>query len=91
MEKKFLEKWEKTRLDAANLGVRLRPMELTMSNARRALGGNRVSDGFWLLADLGRLDLSLEALVVSKAFTGLFTDQEANAALTKLLDANYFG
>ena len=91
MEKKFLEKWQKARLDAANLGVRLRPMELTMSNARRALGGNRVSDGFWLLADLGRLDLSLEALVVSRAFTGLFTDQEANTALTRLLDANYFG
>lgn len=91
MEKKFLEKWEKARLDATNLGVRLRPTELTMSNARRALGGNRVSDGFWLLADLGRLDLSLEALVVSKSFTGLFSDQEANTALTRLLDANYFG
>ncbi len=72
------------------MGLRLKPMELTMAQAKRALSGNRVSDGFWALADLGRLDLSLEALAVKKGFTGLFSDQEADTALSRLLDAGYF-
>ena len=37
----------------------------------------------------GRLDLSLEALVVDKRFTGLFTDEAANEALMRLLEAGY--
>ena len=42
-----------------------------------------------VLADKGRLDLSLEALAVSKQFTALFSDEEANNALNRLLDAGY--
>ena len=38
----------------------------------------------------GRLDLSLEALVVDKRFTALFTDEEANEALNRLLDAGFY-
>jgi hypothetical protein len=34
-------------------------------------------------------ELSLEALVVDKRFTALFTDEEANNALMRLLDAGY--
>ena len=56
---------------------------------RRCLSGHRVSDGFDHLARLGRLELSLEALAVKKQYTGLFTDEEANNALTRLLDAGY--
>ena len=41
------------------------------------------------LAQKGRLDLSLEALAVKKQFTALFTDEEANNALMRLLDAGY--
>ena len=33
--------------------------------------------------------MSLEALAVKKAYTALFTDEEANTALTRLLDAGY--
>lgn len=90
MEEKFLTAWQAARETAQKLGVRLRPMELNLQNACRALQGNRVSDGFWTLADLGRLDLSLEALAVKKAFTGLFSDREANTALTRLLEAEHF-
>ena len=37
----------------------------------------------------GHLELSMEALVVDKRFTQLFSDEEANNALMRLLDAGY--
>ena len=89
MEKAFLSAWENARKDAADLGVRLRPTPVTLENARRALSGNRESDGFWALEEKGRLDLSLEALAVKKAFTPLFSDEAANTALLRLLAAGY--
>ncbi len=89
MEEKFLAAWEKSRQQASAQGVRLRPMELNMANAHRQLSGRRESDGFFTLADKGLLKLSLEALAVNKAYTGLFTDEEANNALIRLLDAGY--
>ena len=91
MEAKFIVAWESNREKAAKLGVRMRPIdgENALKNARRHLSGSRASDGFDQLADLGRLELSLEALVVDKRFTSLFTDEEANTALERLLYAGY--
>ena len=91
MEQKFITAWTQNREKAAKLNIRLRPVEDAdaMKTAHRALGGNRVSDGFYLLADKHRLDLSLEALVVDKRFTALFSDEEANTALTRLLEHGY--
>ena len=91
MEQKFIEAWLENREKAEALGVRLRPMEQpdAMKQACRALAGNRVSDGFYALAEKQHLELSLEALVVDKRFTALFTDEQANMALTRLLDAGY--
>ena len=91
MEEKFIAAWFANQEKARALGVRLRPVaaEDAMKTAHRALSGNRISDGFAVLADKGRLDLSLEALAVDKRFIGLFTDEEANNALMRLLDAGY--
>ena len=91
MEEKFIAAWLSCREKAQKLGVRLRPMEKSdaMKQAKRALSGSRRSDGFGALLDLGRGDLTLEALVVDKRFTALFTDEEANNALMRLLDAGY--
>ena len=89
MEEKFLLAWAETRRKTEALGIRLRPMTLDMKNAKRCLSGHRESDGFYPLADKGRLDLTLEALAVKKPFTGLFSDQEANTALERLLSAGY--
>jgi hypothetical protein len=88
MEEKFLAAVEAARGQAAQLGVRIRPVA-DMAAARRCLSGHRESDGFYKLADLGRLDLTLEALAVKKQFTSLFTDEEANTALERLLAAGY--
>ncbi len=91
MEEKFIAAWAENREKAAKLGVRMRPVDTdsAMKTARRVLSGNRESDGFGALAEKGRLDLSLEALAVDKRFTALFTDEEANTALARLLDAGY--
>ena len=88
MEEKFLAKLEENRKKAEALGVRIRPVtELTQ--AKRILSGHRESDGFARLAEKGQLALSLEALAVKQPFTALFTDEEANNALLRLLDAGY--
>ena len=87
MEQKFIAAWENNRAAALLSGVRMRPLDL--KGAKRVLSGTRLSDGFNELAAKGQLKLSLEALAIDKRFTGLFTDEEANEALMRLLDAGY--
>ena len=91
MEEKFIAQWLKNRETAARMGVRLRPVEAgeAMKTAHRWLSGHRESDGFSHLARLGKLELSMEALAVKKQFTALFSDEEANNALTRLLSNGY--
>ena len=91
MEQQFIAAWAANREKAAKLGVRMRPVaeEEAMKTAHRSLSGHKESDGFSILADKGPLELSLEALAVDKRFTGLFSDDEANNALTRLLSAGY--
>ena len=90
MEEKFIAAWQSNRAAAALMGIRMRPIdENALKNAKRILSGTRLSDGFNELAAKGQLKLSLEALVIDKRFTGLFPDEEANEALTRLLEAGY--
>ena len=91
MEQKFIAAWAANREKALALGARMRPIdpENGLKNAKRAMSGNRLSEGFDTLAAKNRLDLSLEALVIDKRFTQLFSDDEANAALERLLSAGY--
>ena len=91
MEKKFAAAWAANRAKAEALGIKMRPVaeEDAMKTAKRALSGNRLSDGFNMLQAKGQLKLSLEALVIDKRFTALFTDEEANEALMRLLEVGY--
>ena len=91
MEQKFAAAWAANRTKAEALGVKMRPVaaEEAVKSAKRILSGNRLSDGFNLLQAKGQLGLSLEALVVDKRFTALFTDEEANEALMRLLEVGY--
>ena len=92
MEEKFVEAWMQAREKAQRIGVRLRPMEAeqALQTAHRCLRGHRESDGFQILKDKHHLELTLEALAVDKRFTGLFSDEEANTALTRLMNAEYY-
>ena len=88
MEEKFISAWENNRSAAALMGIRMRPLDV--KGAKRVLSGNRLSDGFNELKAKGQLKLSLEALAVDKRFTSLFTDEEANEALSRLLEAGFY-
>ena len=88
MEEKFLFALEANRQKAEALGVRIRSVT-DMKQVHQILSGHRESDGFSQLASKGRLDLSMEALAVKKQFTALFSDEEANNALMRLLDGGY--
>ena len=87
MEEKFIAAFEENRKKAEALGVRMRPVDV--KSAKRSLSGTRLSDDFGDLAAKGVLKLSLEALAVDKRFTALFTDEEANEALSRLLEVGY--
>ena len=87
MEEKFIAAFENNRAKANLMGIRMRSLDV--KGAKRVLSGTRLSDGFNDLAAKGQLKLSLEALVVDKRFTALFTDEEANEALSRLLEAGY--
>ena len=88
MEEKFLAAVAVAQQKAIALGVRVRPVP-DMKSAHRILSGHRESDGFYQLVQLGKSELTLEALAVQKQYTGLFTDEQANTALTRLLEAGY--
>ena len=91
MEEKFVAAWMAARKNAMNIGVRLRPLaeDTALQAAHRCLTGHRESDGFDILTDKHHLEWTLEALVIDKRFTALFTDEEANTALQRLLSAGY--
>lgn len=59
--------------------------------AKRQIKRSCASEGFDALAQAGRLELSLEALVVSAKFNALFTDEEVNACFALLCSADYYG
>ena len=88
MEEKFIAAWESNRAAAGLMGIRMRPLDV--KGAKRVLSGNRLSDGFNELKAKNALKLSLEALAVDKRFTFLFTDEEANEALSRLLESGYY-
>lgn len=81
---------EMDRLGIATARLRKQTGELgALELAHRILTGRRCSDGFSQLQQAGRLDLSVEALAVEGRFGSLFSDQEANEALNRLLEAGY--
>ena len=91
MEQKFIAAWSAARAKAESLGVKMRPVADSdaVKTAKRTLSGSRLSDGFNALLAKGHLELSLEALAIDRRFTELFSDEEANEALNRLLEVGY--
>ena len=91
MEQKFIAAWSAARAKAESLGVKMRPVADAdaVKTAKRTLSGSRLSDGFNALLAKGHLELSLEALAIDRHFTELFSDEEANEALNRLLEVGY--
>jgi hypothetical protein len=62
-----------------------------VATARKLVMSDRASDGFTYLWEHGRLDLSVEALVVDKRFDTLFDDVERERAAQRLASHGYYG
>ena len=60
-----------------------------LGTARRLLAVSEVSSGFTALYERGRLDLTVEALVVQPQFADLFSDHELEIARQRLRDLGY--
>lgn len=57
--------------------------------ARRLLQGNEISYGLMRLWKEGRLDISMEALVLQEPWSSLFTEAELRVAKQRLTDLGY--
>lgn len=98
LEQRLAEKLNEQAKSAAALGIPA-PKRLLQQAAQYGaadavsaqLKSRRLSDNFDALADAGRLDLSAEALVVSREFGPLFSDEEADFCLQALLQAEFYG
>src|SRR4029077_4847804 len=55
-----------------------------LGTARRLLASSEVASGFTALYERGRLDLTVEALVLKPDFARLFTDEEVETARQRL-------
>lgn len=81
---------------AEQLGVRMARLKKDaetyggVKTARELLRKNRLSDGFDQLEQLGKLELSLEALVVKGKYGALFTDDEVNRCFDRLCIGGYY-
>lgn len=96
LEQAFTDALRKALADAEAMGVQQKRLSADVERfggpacARELLKKGRLSEGFDALAERGRLDLSMEALVVAGKFGALFTDDEVNACFTALCDNNFY-
>ena len=60
------------------------------ATAKELIKKQKLSDGFSALEGKGRLDLSMEAAVIDKRFTQLFTDDEVNYCFEILCESGYY-
>lgn len=61
-----------------------------LSTAKYLVNASKPSDGYTSLYELGRLDLTVEAMILeNQKWHPLFTDEELNKAKKRLLDYKY--
>ena len=60
-----------------------------LETARILLHSSKVSDGYSSLWECGRLDLTVEALVIKMEWRELFTHEEINIAIKRLKDYGF--
>ncbi|MFF0243202.1 DUF262 domain-containing protein [Rhodococcus pyridinivorans] len=60
-----------------------------LATAKKLLASRTISDGFSELWERGRIDLTVEALIIEPAFEALFTDAELDIARHRLTQFGY--
>jgi hypothetical protein len=81
--------YERARMEARYIATRFLHMvsELGgLETARQLLRTGTVSEGFTALWERGRLDLTMERLVLRPEFRSLFSESELDVARRRLLD-----
>ncbi len=71
---------------SATLFLRMVNTDGGLQAAKKLIAKSAVSDGFSNLAIAGRLDISMEALILREPWTQLFTEQERDIAKKRLRD-----
>lgn len=61
-----------------------------VATAKELIKRGKLSDGYLVLEGKCRLDLTMEAAVVDKKFTQLFTDDEVNYCFEVLCGSGYY-
>ncbi len=95
LEAAFEQEMETTYHEAAKLGYRATYfMRMVrehggMETARRLLAQESSPEGLGRLWELGRLDISVEAIVLKPEYTPLFTDEERRIARERLAEMSY--
>lgn len=62
-----------------------------LATAKALLATQEIQSGLIKLWDCGRLDISMEALVLAARFESLFTEEEREVVRQRLLDYGYEG
>jgi hypothetical protein len=62
-----------------------------VSTARLLLGTSSVSEGYTALWERGRLDLTVEAVILEPRWSQLFSDEQRSVAIDRLQDYGYQG
>jgi hypothetical protein len=62
-----------------------------LDSAKRLINSTKVSDGYTRLWELGRLDLSVEAIILEDPWKDLFTDREKSRAKKRLAQFGFGG
>ena len=60
-----------------------------MNTAKMLLGDSAVQEGLMTLSNLGRIDLSMEAMVLDRKYRSLFTYEERKVARQRLEKLDY--
>jgi hypothetical protein len=61
-----------------------------LGTAKRLLAKEEIQEGLMKLWELGRLDQSMEALVIQERFRPLFSDKEVTESRRRLEELGYF-
>ena len=88
----MLDIYEKAKRECRYNATRFRQKVLEVEGlaaAKQWLSNDTPQEGLFKLWELGRLDLSMEKLVLRKQFRKLFTDEELARARKRLHDLHY--
>jgi hypothetical protein len=90
----MLDIYRRAKADAGYTAMRFLSMVVErggLETARYLLHAAKVSEGYTALWERGRLDLTVEAMILNAEWQSLFSDDERRIAVDRLRDYKYSG